>query len=207
MPIWRPIQPTATGFLSLLGLKNLGRNPDALLDELRPSIDMAPWFLNGAALTRATVETWPAAAGNISGFWRIGATPITGAGDITVPDGQLWYVHEVCVEVGPTSLVNLSDISLYMASAAARIPPGAGPPGFSTPHFIANPGGFQGSPVLTAVAPVNAVTVAINQVGKFFAPAGTQFGMHAGLCNIYDTTPALMDVGANLSVRYTPLSI
>lgn len=60
---WRPIQTAAPGLLSLLQLKNLGKNPDVLLEEVRPTLEMVPWWLRGdsipvyeAAISAATSE-------------------------------------------------------------------------------------------------------------------------------------------------------
>lgn len=44
---WRPIQTATAGWLSLLGLKNLGRNPDEVLEQVRPTTEMTGFWLRG----------------------------------------------------------------------------------------------------------------------------------------------------------------
>lgn len=209
MPIWRPIQPTATGFLSLLGLKNLGRNPDALLDELRPGIDMNRWYLNGGEVVRGTADSWLVASGELTGFFAVGSLPITGGGAITVPANELWWVEDVDVKIGvvaPSVPTALDQVVLYQASAAARLPLCAGPPGFALRHIVSNPQGYQG--VTPVVLPItNGLTVPLAHVGRFFAPAGTEFGIMAGLISLVDSTPALLDIGIEMTLRYTPVTV
>jgi hypothetical protein len=45
---WRPIQNATAGFLSLLNIKNVGKNPDTLLESVQPIVNMEPWWLRGA---------------------------------------------------------------------------------------------------------------------------------------------------------------
>lgn len=60
--MFRPIQTATAGFLSLLGLKNLGRNPDTILGEVRPAVDMNGWWLRGASEPYYQEEVLTAAA-------------------------------------------------------------------------------------------------------------------------------------------------
>ena len=46
---WRPIQTGTAGLLSLLGLKNLGKNPDEILEVVRPSLEMSEFWLRGSS--------------------------------------------------------------------------------------------------------------------------------------------------------------
>lgn len=46
---WRPIQTNTAGLLSLLGIKNVGKNPDALLEVVQPTSEMGAWWLRGAS--------------------------------------------------------------------------------------------------------------------------------------------------------------
>lgn len=46
---WRPIQTATAGWLSLLGLKNLGKNPDTILEDVRPTAELTDYWLRGAS--------------------------------------------------------------------------------------------------------------------------------------------------------------
>lgn len=211
MPAYRPIQPLAPGLLSLLGLKNLGRLPDGFADEVRPSLDLERWYLNGSSIILSTAEDWTAdvGAGEITGFFRIGATPITGFGDITVPDGELWWVEDIDVGVSitaPSDPLTLATLELANASSAARLPPGgfaAG--GIGAPHIVHAPHLAYSGYNPTVSPMVNPVEIHLDKVGQFFAPAGTQFGLVAGSIAAYDAVPAPLRLNVTLSVRFTPL--
>jgi len=45
-----PIQSGTAGLLSLLEVKNLGRNPDSLLDAVTPTLEMVPWWLRAQSV-------------------------------------------------------------------------------------------------------------------------------------------------------------
>jgi hypothetical protein len=47
---YRPISARADGLLSLLGIKNLGRNPDLLNESVQPQLDVEPWYLRSSAI-------------------------------------------------------------------------------------------------------------------------------------------------------------
>jgi len=79
----RPIQGYPVGFLSLLGLKNLGKLPDTLPDQVLAAFEMGPYYLRGL---REIVEPGVAAVAT-GGYQSVNvmATP--------VPDGEVWFVH------------------------------------------------------------------------------------------------------------------
>ena len=56
---YRPVSARADGLLSLLGIKNLGRNPDLLMESVQPVVDVEPWYLRSAAVAHS--ETFTAA--------------------------------------------------------------------------------------------------------------------------------------------------
>jgi len=101
MPVlWRPIQATAQGFLSLLGLKNNGQNPEFLSDTVIPQIDMREWYLmqNHEWLWS---DTQPILAANseatlpwVGGF-TIGNLDGGGVVDMAVPQDEWWYVWAI----------------------------------------------------------------------------------------------------------------
>jgi hypothetical protein len=47
---YRPISARADGLLSLLGMKNLGRNPDLLNESVQPVLDAQGWYLRSSAV-------------------------------------------------------------------------------------------------------------------------------------------------------------
>lgn len=47
---YRPISARADGLLSLLGIKNLGRNPDLLMESVQPVLDAQGWYLRSSAV-------------------------------------------------------------------------------------------------------------------------------------------------------------
>lgn len=87
MAIWRPIQTGAAGFLSLMGLKNLGKNPDAIGDVVQPTIGMEGWWLRGSAQALFTSKTMAAA----TELW-------TPAG-FNATDREWLYIHYITVSL------------------------------------------------------------------------------------------------------------
>lgn len=210
MPVFRPIQPLAPGFLNLLGLKNLGALPNGLIDEVRPVLDMTSWYLNGNELVASAQDQWQAdlGAGPLAGFFQVGSQAITGLNPQTVPDGQLWWVEDLDVwfaVTAPSDPTLTVTFEAAQASAAASLPPTFAAPGFPTRHIVHNCTGFGGfgpsePPVLTP-------EFHLPKIGRFFAPAGTQFGLVTAGLAAYDNTPAAQRLSLQLSIRYTPLTI
>lgn len=87
----RPINRIPQGFLDFFGLKSLGRNPEVLLDEVRPSLDMTEWYLrtNAEQMRGFTTHTAP--------FIAFG-DPFDGP-IFTVPPGEWWFVHAATLVV------------------------------------------------------------------------------------------------------------
>jgi len=85
----KPIQGYPLGFLSLLGLKNLGKLPDTLIDEVRGTFDLQEWYLRGAKEVVVPAVTVAATGGTQS---------IAVAGSL-VPEGEAWYIHNFGVHV------------------------------------------------------------------------------------------------------------
>jgi len=46
---WRPIQTGTAGLLSLMAMKNVGKNPDSLLETVTPTLDMVEWWMRSEA--------------------------------------------------------------------------------------------------------------------------------------------------------------
>ncbi len=94
----KPIQAAAPGFLALLGVKNLGANPDTLQGDIAPQIDMEGWYLRGQHQILSTLATCLAAAPQSFAFYPLdGATGLRGTVDLTVPTSAWRYVHRFSI--------------------------------------------------------------------------------------------------------------
>lgn len=91
----RPVQGYPVGFLSLLGLKNLGKLPDVLLDEVRPSFDVTGWYLRGIRVP-ITQDVLDIGTGVVQTIF------IT----TRVPEGEVWFVHSSLVRIEPGAAGN-----------------------------------------------------------------------------------------------------
>lgn len=95
---WGPIQGDPLGLLSLLELKNRGKNPEYLAETVVPTIDVGPAYL----LRNRTVLSGSATFSPPSGYASIfGLT----AGDLRfpIPDGEVWYVGRVAAQFAFTT--------------------------------------------------------------------------------------------------------
>lgn len=77
-----PINTVPTGLQSLLDNKSLGKNPDALLEDIRPTIDLTDFFIGNKVLS-ITTETF------------VGLAAKATEARIQVPPGELWLVFGV----------------------------------------------------------------------------------------------------------------
>lgn len=84
-----PIQTAPLGLLGLLNLKNLGRNPKSMEDDVQPVMDITSLYLQGQVedLPDMTLARTALAGGGFSQW----ATPVL------VPAGEAWYVHNYTV--------------------------------------------------------------------------------------------------------------
>lgn len=94
MRISGPIQPPPLGLLGLLQLKNVGRNPAFLQDEVSPSIEMFDFWIQGSLDTVGTFSAAPA-AGTVTGF-----NPFTTPSSLTVPNEETWWVENFSCTFG-----------------------------------------------------------------------------------------------------------
>lgn len=84
----RPIQVIAPGLLGYLQLKSNGRNPDTLMEEVRPTIDVKEWLLTAQReyISGSAALAAPGVSSRYVGF-------VDGGGNaILVPPDELWYV-------------------------------------------------------------------------------------------------------------------
>lgn len=81
--LYGPVQPPPWGLLGLLNLKTQGQNPDTLLGDVRPTLDLLRLYMQGDARTILTANIPLVATG--------GAGPAVP--DAQVPNGEMWAVH------------------------------------------------------------------------------------------------------------------
>jgi len=82
-----PINAPVNGLLSFFGLKNGGRNPQHLSEDLVPVIDLLDWYQANGAEAAASAST----VINAVGFTSLG---------IVVPNGEWWFVQHFTVITG-----------------------------------------------------------------------------------------------------------
>jgi hypothetical protein len=95
--VFKTIQTIPRGLLHLLGLKNLGRVPSALLDEVRPTIDIQDWWLR-EKLQRGSSFVAFNGAPVLGGFSQMNVLSNLPALS-TVPNGETWFVKKATAEV------------------------------------------------------------------------------------------------------------
>jgi len=87
---WGPLQVRASGLLGLLQLKDRGQNPNELVGDVVPTVDMVPWWLRGER------ERLPEYNGVIAGAddsWQIFQPP----GWVS-PRTEWWWVEAISAE-------------------------------------------------------------------------------------------------------------
>lgn len=75
------------GLLSLLGSNSFGSNPSELGDIIAPTVDLAGFYMAQAQTVRSTSVN-PLVAG-----------PNTGTLNLTVPVGELWFLHSIDIGI------------------------------------------------------------------------------------------------------------
>jgi hypothetical protein len=179
---WRPVQGALPGFLSLLGLKNLGQNPAELREDIQPTIDLKGFLLEGDALnfarTNQTVNVL--AQGGQYGH------------AVVVPDGELWWVHHATVIANSPAAATVINIHALQVVCVMPLP--------NTE--------LRGEPLTLNIAAPTAADAscafAPPSLRGFWAPAGsTIFG--AGSIDIEDAGGVLFSF--HVDVRYTPVQV
>ncbi len=79
-----PVQGTPSGLLSLLQLKQLGRNPSAFSDEIVPVFDLQAWY-RASQLEYLTGTQFTVAAAATQNYYF----------GLTVPANEVWFVHSI----------------------------------------------------------------------------------------------------------------
>jgi len=82
------LQQSATGLLSLLGIKQRGQNPDAFGDTVLPVMDLTDWMHHtDSEFVVDSNLSFP--VGESSSYFVYEGTPLQ------VPDTEVWYVHQM----------------------------------------------------------------------------------------------------------------
>lgn len=142
----RPIQALAPGFLGLLGLKQ-GNLPVELTEDVKPILEMFDFYALGA---RETIPTAGTAVQNISAVAHF-AIP-----ELTVPAGQVWYVHGFTIQV-----------TVPVAEAITVV----------AQHFNPSTTPIHASPPTRQDAAVGGAGIMELTIGGFLASAGDLFGV------------------------------
>lgn len=138
------------GLQGILDSKTLGENPDDLLGDIRPTLDLRSLFLANAGIRgdAATASVSAASLGMV-------------VAPVTVPSGELWFVVSVSSDV----VGGLTGGDNYATSPVVEITTGLGA------HFLASHWGAEE----TINTGERGVTVA-NFSPEVIAPPGTVFG-------------------------------
>lgn len=156
-----PVQVLPPGLLNMLQLKSSGYNPDALKQDIQPTIDMTDWWLRATRKNWGPDNTVLQAAGSVGGI----LVPL-GPGLIQAKPGPTawWYVHRATIKC---SAITAETSQLQFG--------------------IIEPGGAQGSTAndtfhtLGEFRPSLAADQAwIFNQQDFWLPPGSSFGMYVG---------------------------
>lgn len=177
----RPVSSLANGFLALLGVKNMGQNPDILLDEIRPGMDMFQWYAESNAQNAQ------------GGFAQV--TPVSNQLNIfTVPPGELWFVHSLSCFVQLSVFPNATEIRAF--GSIVSVPhPFASYVGDKIDYVAAVPTVLQSGAVLHAPS-----------LRNVWAPPGSVLGISAFTISAVDNLGA-ESYFAGAQVRYTPIRV
>lgn len=173
----RPISSLANGFLTLLGVKNMGKNPEVLLDEVRPVLEMRDWYLNSNI--QEAVASAAGVATELAGF----------QGSMVVPAGELWWVDALTVRIdsAPASTPRILQLAAAMRTNGTKYLVGIG-------ADLDQPAGL-----------ITGTSFYAPSLRGFFAPGGATLGATAGL--ISNVVGGVEAYSIRTFARYTPLQI
>lgn len=106
------------GYLDLLGLKTMGRNPSAVTDFVQPILDLSKFYLSSQAVVLSASTT-----ANTPGSWFFG-------GNFDVPQNEVWALLDIGVYSNALIASEAAQISLVVDF------PSSG----NVPMFIGDPG-------------------------------------------------------------------
>jgi len=159
---WGPIQLIPPGLLGFFNLKNSGKNPRTLDDNINPSLELLPWYLcsqqEGLVGTLSIVDT------NIGEFQAM-----TALDTLTVPDQEWWYVHSHSVHV---ALLSTDSTPAFFPSVSIPLRSGQ--------VFV-----FGESTNCLTNSALNVSVTAKAEWNRYFPP-GTRFGFGGGQFALFD---------------------
>lgn len=180
--MWRPVSGALPGFLSLLGIKSNGSNPQALEKFVQPVVELLPFLLEGGA------ENFPTTFHSINVLAQGGSYGHA----VVVPDGQKWWVHHATARIGTPALPTV--IEIFGAQVVCVMPYGSSE--------------LRGDPLSLSVASPTAaddsVEFAPPSLRGFWAPAGSTIYLK-GSIDIEDAGGPLFTV--RMDVKYTPVQV
>lgn len=110
----KPIQAALPGFLSLLGVKNLGLNPDTLVGQVAPVLELADWYLRGQMTVLNSVATVALGATAANFYPLTGFGSLNGTVDMTTPENAWRYFENFSVFSTPLSVNDMLYLRLGM---------------------------------------------------------------------------------------------
>lgn len=143
-----PIQLFPPGLLGFFQIKNEGRNPASLINQVQPVLEARDWYFQATA--EAAITSGTVVAPGLVGVFSL---------SIPVPNNQYWYVHECRATIGGAGLAAADRVEM----AIGFINPTVGLP-FFLPAKNLVPGSTR-----TAAAGDICATYG----GGFFVPAGS----------------------------------
>lgn len=91
----KPIQLVPPGFLGLLQLKQMGKNPVEMLETVAPVFPLADWYLRSIEIQLNTTYTQLMAASAAGGYQAF-----TNPAALTVPEDEWWWVANYAARGG-----------------------------------------------------------------------------------------------------------
>lgn len=168
---WGPLQITPPGFLGFLNLKNEGKNPREIPEDLTPTIELRNWYLNATAQAMSATNATVSLLNNQDGF------ALPSAGNIVVPSGEWWYVHSMLVwAVLPAAVTE------FLAMSPAWVEPN----NFIDFEVLSPP-----APLLQGVA--GATRRYFNTARDFWVPPGSALCWHVLTAETATSIPAFLN--------------
>lgn len=128
-----PIQVAPVGLLGLLSLKTGGQMPDAMRQDVQPTVDFEAWWLRSK---RVLDDTNRGASTNAVGYVDFTTGPIT------VPPNEWWYVHSYSVrgKVNSAGQINTGfRLAMLFNAQGSRRFRFIGEPAWTTPQTDTSP--------------------------------------------------------------------
>lgn len=177
-----PVQVLPPGLINLLQLKVGGFSPDALRQDIQPTIDMEAWWLR--ATKRNLPGTW--ALDSAAGVYNALRIPEMGGVQLQVPARQWWYVHRCTF------------MAVSAAAATATVAFGIGEPG-GTRGPANNVSEFA---IGDALASATAGVLYPFTVRDIWVPPGSYMGLFVGTVAVGGTLTTYLS-----GLSYTPLDL